>query len=83
PSVIPSAEREILTAELNHDRSTGVSPVTRKSAVYAKSQRRSPDGRSREADIEIAGFWGGGGSDRLHAGRFKVKLDAPVAAAVR
>lgn len=84
PSAIPSAERQVLTAELNRNRRTGVSPVTlaggRNAGVSPAVPR--PATRGPRPDIEISGFWGGDISDRLHAGRFKIKLNAPLAAAV-
>ena len=79
PSAIPSAERTVLTAELNHNRHKGATQHNE----YAKAQRPMPNAHSPAPDIEIAGFWGGGGSDRLHAGKFKVNLSAPIATAVR
>jgi penicillin-binding protein 2 len=77
PGAIPSAERRVLTAELNRAQKNAV-VVARSNAKPPSPVRRRPS-----TEIEIAGFWGGGGSDRLHAGRFKVKLNAPIATAVQ
>jgi hypothetical protein len=41
-----------------------------------------PQAQRPEPEIEMAGFWAADSSDRLHAGRFKIKT-APLAAAVR
>ena len=83
PSVIPSAERKVLVAELNRDRNTADLPGTPHPKAYATNQRPRPEALSPATYIEMAGFWGGDGSDHLHAGRFKVKLNAPIAPAVR
>jgi hypothetical protein len=77
PNAIPAAERRVLSAELNGPQKGAAV------ASNAKVQRPSAIGHQPSAEVEIAGFWGGDGSDHLHAGRFKVRLNAPMATAVR
>jgi penicillin-binding protein 2 len=75
PALIPPAERMEIAA-----RSTGVSPVT-----LARQGKLATGNRRPATEFEMTGFWGepgGENGDRLHAGRFKMKLRAPIAAVV-
>lgn len=77
PTSIPSAERTQIATALA--RSTGVPPVT-----LARARKPDAGRHTRVTAFEMSGFWSGGDADdRLHTGRFKVKLTAPIAAAVR
>ncbi len=74
PSTISASERTELAAKIDGGRRDARDTMARK----AVGDRRL------ETDFEMAGFWSGGGedADHLHAGKFKVKLRAPLAAAV-
>lgn len=77
PHSVPAAERTEITARLGRNADG--------TAKLARSRKSSMvDGR-RSTEFEMTGFWGGGegeDADHLHAGKFKVKLTAPLAAVV-
>jgi hypothetical protein len=78
--LLPAAEQREIAAAL--DRTAGVSPATKRTADH----RRLAAVRQQPAtEFEMTGFWGEPGGDageRLKAGRFKVKLRAPMASVV-
>ena len=76
PNSIPAAERTEIAAELGAPRPCG----RRDACVTDKRDRRD----ANTTEFEMTGFWSGGDAeDHLHAGRFQVKLTAPMAVAVR
>jgi hypothetical protein len=76
PNSVPAAERTEIAAAL---RNAGVPLVT----LPTGRAQPATGNRQPATEFEMAGFWGGSDpDDHLHTGRFKVKLSAPIAAAV-